>query len=216
MFPGIIILGCGVASALAWVWIVHTRRVTASRRFAALAHRLGASIQPPDPRGVEFRFGRSVLLTMGHCWRISEMLFARRRRDPFWLFRIDLDLAHGLLRQKRGYFVLWIDLPTLDSHFVLWHESDVAQAPLVVRESRRRCGAWWLRGEETYAKPVAAWLDSLPKPAHCELLDGGAWVYWPAGDGLPAEGEEGFESMGDHVDSLFERLSEESGFSREE
>ncbi len=205
-------MGCGVASALAWMWIVHMRRTRALRRFAALAHQLGASIQPPDHRGVEFRFGRSVLLTMGHCWRISEMLFARRRRNPFWLFRIDMDLAHGLLRQQRGYFVLWIDSPNLDSRFLLWHESDVAQAPLVARESRHRCGAWWLRGEETYARPVASWMETLPRPPHCEGLDGGIWVYWPAEAGLPAEGLEGFETMGDHVDALFERLSAVDGF----
>ena len=210
-----IILGCCIASALAWVWIVHARRVRALRRFGSLAHCLGASIQPPDRRGVEFRFGRSVLLTMGHCWRLSERLFARRRREPFWLFRIDVELAHGLLRQERGYFVLWINMPPLDSRFVLWHDSDVAQAPLVVRESRRHCGDWWLRGEETWAKPVAAWLDTLPKPAHCELLEGALWVYWPAGEGLPAEGPEGFETMGERVDALVEQLSKENGFACE-
>jgi hypothetical protein len=209
---GMVILGCSIALALAWVWIVHTRRVRELRRFATLAQGLDASIQPPDRRVVEFRFGRSMLLTMGHCWRLSEMLFARRRRAPFWLFRIDVELAHGLLRQERGYFVLWIDMPPLDSRFLLWHDSDVAQAPLGVRESRRRCGDWRLRGEETWAQPVAAWLENLPKPAHSELLEGALWVYWPAGKGLPAQGPEGFETIGDRVDALIEQLSKEKGF----
>lgn len=155
------------------------------RRCGALtrqARQLNLRFSRDDPFGLDALYGRFALIAGGHSPHAHNVAYGRVNGRAVRAFDFHNECGHGISRLARHYSVLVVEMDRDLPAVVMWHEQDVAAAPLSLQRHHWRLESWLCRGDRAVARALnVIGADSLA-PRSMET-HGGAVMVWQAVEG---------------------------------
>ena len=154
IFTALLILAfLGAVVSFALMGLTQSHR---SRTLCRRASRLGLRFDADDPFSIASRYGQFALISGGHSCSASNVLHGRLDGRGVKVFDLRFELGHGTCRTARSYRVAILDNDAPLADLLMWHESDMALAPLPARQGVGKALRWFYTGGDELAQCIAA------------------------------------------------------------
>ncbi|MCE5277293.1 MAG: hypothetical protein ABFD92_15535 [Planctomycetaceae bacterium] len=154
------------------------------RRCGALtrqACQLNLRFSRDDPFGLDALYGRFALIAGGHSPHAHNVAYGRVNGHAVRAFDFHNECGHGISRLARHYSVLVVEMDRDLPSVLMWHEQDVAAAPLALQRHHWRLNSWLCRGDRAVAGALSVIGADTLAPRSMES-HGGAVMVWQAVD----------------------------------
>ncbi len=108
-----------------------------------------------DMHDLPLRFSDMSLIGSGHSRRADSVASGRIGHRQAYLLDFCYEVGHGVRRATRNYSVAIVELGSALASTLMWHESDIASAPLAARCCDGTVGHWTRLGSEATAHKLA-------------------------------------------------------------
>ncbi len=174
----VVALGGSVVSFL----VMARRQRRRSRALARQAHQLDLRFSRDDPFDLPGLYGRFAMIAGGHSPHAHNVAYGRVGGRSVRAFDFRYECGHGISRLVRHYNVVVVEMERALSPVLMWHEQDVAAAPLALQRQHWRLESWLCRGDRATAKALRIVGEDSLSPRSMET-QGSAVMAWQAVDG---------------------------------
>jgi len=151
----ILLLVVVLAASVAAFCVIGVRQRRRRRVLQEAAAEMGLEFNATDMHDLPVRFNDLVLIGSGHSRLAYNIASGQIGRWQARVFDFQYEVGHGVRRSTRYYSAAVVDLADSLEPVLMWHEEDLADAPLAARASDGCVGAWTYVGGEATAHALA-------------------------------------------------------------
>ncbi|MHC4561228.1 MAG: hypothetical protein ACYS8X_00480 [Planctomycetota bacterium] len=153
LFTALLVLVLAV-SVVAFVAMGAAQRLR-RRQLAEHARLLGLEFSGGDPLEIPLCYGDFVLMAAGHSPRAENVSYGRIGPCRLRVFDFSYEVGHGIRRSTRLYATAVLQIGDVLDSVLMWHQDDLADAPLIVGHAGNVAGNWLYSGSGASAGGLA-------------------------------------------------------------
>ena len=131
------------------------------RVLAEASRQMGLEFSATDLHDLPLRYNDLVLIGSGHSQLAHNVASGRTGRWQARVLDFQYEVGHGVRRATRYYSAAIVELSEALQPVLMWHEQDLADAPLGARAGDGRAGSWAYAGSEATARKLARACEPL-------------------------------------------------------
>ena len=151
----ILLLVVVLVASVAAFCVVGLRQRRRWRVLEGAADEMGLEFSATDMYDLPLRFNDLVLIGSGHSRLAYNIASGRVGRWRTRVFDFQYEVGHGVRRSTCYYSAAVVELSDALESVLMWHEQDLADAPLAARGGEGRVDAWTYEGGEATAHALA-------------------------------------------------------------